>query len=76
MQLTPGSASTESSNTHEGSDQVLLVLQGVVDAEVGEERARLGRWDAVVVPAGTRHRFTCAGSEPALTFNVYGPPAY
>lgn|SRR5215472_13956001 len=76
MRLTPDSASSESSNTHQRSDQVLLVLQGVVDAEVGEEKARLGRWDVVVVPAGTQHRFTCAGSEAALTLNVYGPPAY
>ncbi len=76
MRLEPGGASGESLKTHRTSDQVLLVLEGTVEAEVGGEKAQLRRGDLVIVPAGTPHRFRGAGSEAALTFNVYGPPAY
>jgi mannose-6-phosphate isomerase-like protein (cupin superfamily) len=76
MRLEPGGASAESLNTHRASDQVLLVLEGTVDAEVGGEKAQLRRGDLVIVPAGTPHRFRGAGSEATVTFNVYGPPAY
>ncbi len=57
-------------------DPGFLVLEGAVDAEVGGEKARLRQGDLVIVPAGTPHRFRSAGNEVALTFNVYGPPAY
>jgi len=76
MRLDPGGVSSESLNTHETSDQVLLVLDGAVRADVGTERAELSRGDVVIVPAGTPHRFRSAGSRPAVTFNVYSPPAY
>jgi mannose-6-phosphate isomerase-like protein (cupin superfamily) len=56
---------------------VLLVLEGEVQAEVGSARRRtLKAGDAVVVPLGTSHRFVNKGNRPALTFNVYAPPAY
>jgi mannose-6-phosphate isomerase-like protein (cupin superfamily) len=76
MRLDAGGVSSESLNTHPKSDQVLLVLEGVVQAEIGSEKAELRRGDVVVVPAGTPHRFRSGGSAQALTFNVYGPPAY
>ncbi len=76
MRLDPGGASGESLNTHRGSDQVLLVLEGEVEAEIGGERRNLSPGDVVIVPAGTPHRFSNAGRAAALTFNVYGPPAY
>ncbi len=76
MRLDPGHSSSPAPSAHERSDQVLLVLEGAVDAQVGSERARLSRGDMVLIPAGTLHRISCAGDAPALTFNVYGPPAY
>ncbi|MGA9522785.1 MAG: cupin domain-containing protein [Myxococcaceae bacterium] len=76
MRLESGGASGESLNTHRESDQVLLVLEGEVDAEIGGEQRHLKAGDVVIVPAGTPHRFSNAGSQTALTFNVYGPPAY
>lgn len=45
-------------------------------AEVGEEKTTLRKGDAVIVPAGAAHRFTNHSGSPALTFNVYCPPAY
>jgi mannose-6-phosphate isomerase-like protein (cupin superfamily) len=76
MLLEPDGESSESGAKHARSDQVLLVLEGSVEAEIGDEQDTLSRGDVVIVPAGTPHRFRCAGGAPALTFNVYGPPAY
>lgn len=76
MRLGLGAVSSEALNTHRTSDQVLLVLEGAVEAEVGGERARLQQGDLVIVPAGTPNRFRSAANEAALTFNVYGPPVY
>ena len=45
-------------------------------AEIDDEKATLRKGDAVIVPAGAKHRFTNHGGSPAVTFNVYSPPAY
>ena len=76
MVLAPGQASEDVPGTHETSEQVLIVLQGEVEAEVADEVATLKRGDVVIVPASTPHRFSNKSNHPALTFNVYAPPAY
>jgi len=76
MTLNPGQASGEKSNEHPQSDQVLLVLQGELKAEIGEELTTLRKGDVVIVPAGIDHRFSNESKLVASTFNVYGPPAY
>ena len=77
MTLKPGEESGPKANEHPKSEQVLLVLEGEVQAEVGRARRRtLKAGDAVLVPRGTAHRFVNKGERPALTFNVYAPPAY
>ncbi len=75
MNLAPGTASGESVETHLG-DQVLLVLEGEVFAQIGEERARMREGDVVVIPAGIPHRFANENTSDARTFRVYAPPAY
>jgi mannose-6-phosphate isomerase-like protein (cupin superfamily) len=76
MTLEPGAASGEKAEAHEESDQVLLMLEGELIGEVGDERPRLKKGDVIVIEAGTKHRFANASDKPALTFNVYSPPAY
>jgi mannose-6-phosphate isomerase-like protein (cupin superfamily) len=76
MTLKPGDASGSEAEAHEKSDQVLLVLDGELIGEVGGERPRLKRGDVIVIEAGTKHRFANATDKPAVTFNVYSPPAY
>jgi mannose-6-phosphate isomerase-like protein (cupin superfamily) len=76
MNLPPGEASGEKAESHPESDQVLLVLEGEVIAEIAEEKTRLRKGDVVIVPVGTPHRFANEGTEPASTFSVYAPPAY
>jgi mannose-6-phosphate isomerase-like protein (cupin superfamily) len=76
MTLEPGESSSERPNTHHESDQVLIVLEGKVTAEISGKRSEMKKGDAVTVPAGTPHKFTNTGSERAVTFSVYSPPAY
>jgi len=64
-------------NTHEKSDQVVLVLEGEVEAEVGKVKRTLMKGDTLIIPAGTPHRLNnLSRKTPALTFNVYTPPEY
>jgi mannose-6-phosphate isomerase-like protein (cupin superfamily) len=76
MTLEPGAATGEKAEAHDKSDQVLLMLDGELIGEVGEERPRLKKGDVIVIEAGTKHRFANASDKPARTFNVYSPPAY
>ncbi len=76
MQLAPGAATSDKAEFHPHSDQVVLVLEGELVAEVGEERATLQRGQCVIVPAAVGHRFHNEGGERVFAFTVYGPPAY
>lgn len=76
MTLAPGKSSGPKGNEHPKSEQVLLVVEGEVLAEVGDEKQTLRKGDAVIVPAGAAHRFVNHAGSPAVTFNVYAPPAY
>lgn len=76
MTLQPGQSSGQAGNEHPESEQLLLVLEGEVEAEIGGERATLQAGDVVIVPQRAEHIFRNTGSVPAVTFNVYGPPAY
>ncbi|MGH7936757.1 MAG: cupin domain-containing protein [Chthoniobacterales bacterium] len=76
MTLKPGGASGAKLNAHEKSEQVLLVLEGEVEGEIGGEKRVLCKGDIVVIPAGVKHRFQNTATDKAVTFNVYAPPQY
>ena len=76
MTLQPGDETGAKAEAHGKSDQVLLMLDGELKGEVGDKRPSLKEGDVIVIPAGTKHRFVNRGNRPAVTFNVYSPPAY
>lgn len=76
MTLQPGDATGEKAEAHRKSDQVLLMLEGELTGEVGDHRPRLRKGDVIIIRAGVKHRFTNRADKPAVTFNVYAPPAY
>jgi mannose-6-phosphate isomerase-like protein (cupin superfamily) len=76
MVLSAGGNSSEEMNVHKNSDQVLLLVEGELEAEVGGKRRTLRKGDSCIVPAGTPHRFENRGKSRAVTFNVYSPPEY
>lgn len=76
MTLASGKSSGEKAEAHEGSDQVLLILEGELIGEVGGEHLSLNKGDVITIPSGVKHRFTNRSRKRAVTFNVYSPPAY
>ena len=76
MTLKPDDTSSEELNAHENSDQVVLVIEGEIEAEIGSMKRKLKQGDTCIIPAGTLHRLGNPGQKLAMTFNVYTPPAY
>jgi mannose-6-phosphate isomerase-like protein (cupin superfamily) len=76
MRLGPGEASGKHAESHEHSEQILLLLEGALDAEVGSEHLAMKAGDTVIIPVGVKHRFANPGTTVAFTFNVYSPPEY
>jgi mannose-6-phosphate isomerase-like protein (cupin superfamily) len=76
MRLGPGESTGEHAEAHEDSEQLLLLLQGALSAEIGGEDLAMNVGDTVIVPAGVKHKFTNPGTTIAVTFNVYCPPEY
>ena len=76
MTLEPGAASSEELNAHPHSDQTLIVFEGELRAQIGDELEILRAGDSVVVPAGMMHRFRNEGEIRAVAFSVYAPPEY
>jgi mannose-6-phosphate isomerase-like protein (cupin superfamily) len=76
MTLKPGKSSGSEPEGHKESDQVLLVLAGEVEGEIAKNPITLCKGDVIVIPAGTKHKFTNSGSVDAVTFNTYSPPEY
>lgn len=52
------------------------MLEGELTGEVANDRLRLRKGDVIIIRAGVKHRFTNRADKPAVTFNVYAPPAY
>ncbi len=76
MTLASGDSTGDKVEAHEKSDQVLLMLDGELTGEVGDKHPTLKKGDVIIIPAGVKHRFTNHATKPAVTFNVYSPPAY
>lgn len=76
MRLEPGKETGPEPESHEASDQVLLVLEGRIEGGVNGEEVTLEKGEFIIIPAGTPHRFYNDSDVSALTFNVYAPPAY
>ena len=76
MTLRPGDATSDKMEAHPHSDQTVVMLQGQLVAEVGEECEVLKSGESLIIPAGVKHRFHNDADETAFAFTVYAPPAY
>jgi mannose-6-phosphate isomerase-like protein (cupin superfamily) len=74
MTIPPGEEIGE--EVHEGIDQLLVFVDGEAEAIVAGESSAVGRGEAVVVPAGTRHNFRNTGGSPLRLWTVYAPPEH
>jgi mannose-6-phosphate isomerase-like protein (cupin superfamily) len=55
---------------------VLYLVEGELSAEIGGRSFTMHAGDSVIVRRDMPHRFVNNASRPAVTFNVYTPPAY
>lgn len=76
MVLEPGEDSGPYANEHPASEQVLLVVDGSIEAEVDGRGFTMAAGDSTVVPKNAPHRFVNNSKRRAITFNVYAPKAY
>src|SRR5436190_1879122 len=76
MTLGAGQSTGEKAEAHKSSEQVLLLIEGELAAEIGGKRSRMKAGDVVVIPPRVKHKFTNGGERPAVTFSVYAPPEY
>jgi mannose-6-phosphate isomerase-like protein (cupin superfamily) len=76
MRLDPGQATGKHAESHDDSEQLLLLIEGVLAAEIGSERFTMNTGDMVIIPPGVKHKFTNPGIAVAVTFNTYCPPVY
>ena len=60
--------------TDQTSDAMATVLAGAVAVQVGKSRARLGQWEAVLVPHGEELTVRNASDEPSVVLLVLAPP--
>ena len=56
------------------SDAILLVISGEVSTQVGKSRARMKRWDAMLVVAGADLTLKNASPDPAVLLLIAAPP--
>lgn len=76
MILDSGEESGPLGNEHPASEQVLYVVEGLLEGEIGDKRFTMAAGDSVIVPNGAPHRFVNRSMDRAVTFNVYAPKAY
>src|SRR5260370_16921279 len=76
MTLASDQSTGRKAGAHEKSDQVLLILDGELTGEVGDQRLRLKKGDVIIIPAAVKHHFENRAKKSALPFNLYSPPVY
>ena len=74
MTIPPGGEIGE--EVHEGTDQLLVFIDGRGDALLDGRTTRVTPNDLVLVPAGTRHNFVNTGEVPLRLVTVYAPPEH
>jgi transcriptional regulator with XRE-family HTH domain len=71
--LDPGGATAEAPHTHGAAHELMFVLSGEVDLELGEERHRLGPGDSIEYLSSTPHRISNNTDRPANVQWIIAP---
>jgi mannose-6-phosphate isomerase-like protein (cupin superfamily) len=62
--------------THPGTDQVLLIVDGAADAVLDGQTTPMGAGHLVFVRAGTHHNIVNVGDTPLRIATAYAPPEH
>jgi mannose-6-phosphate isomerase-like protein (cupin superfamily) len=72
MSLKAGEQTGE--DVHEDHDQFFRIEKGKGEVIIAGDSVKVGKDDAVIVPAGVRHNVINTGQKPMKLFMIYGPP--
>jgi transcriptional regulator with XRE-family HTH domain len=72
----PGGSTGDEPYTHGDSEELLLVLSGRVQLQLGNELLDLSKGDSVKYRSSTPHRVSNRGDEAAEVLFVISPPSY
>jgi transcriptional regulator with XRE-family HTH domain len=72
----PGGSTGDETYTHGDSEELLLVLEGRVHLQLGDESYDLASGDSVHYRSSTPHRISNPGAETAEVVFVISPPSY
>ena len=75
-QFDPGGSTGEEPYTHGDSEELLLVIEGEVHVQLGNEIHELHTGDSVNYRSSTPHRVSNPGDETAEVLFVITPPSY
>lgn len=72
----PGGSTGDEPYSHGDSEELVLVLEGSVSLEVGEERVALRRYDSTVYQSSQPHRLVANQRTGAKILFVSAPPSF
>lgn len=75
LELEEGGSTGADQYAHGESDELVLVQQGTIRLDIGDEIYQLGPGDATSFRSDTPHRAANAGSAPAQVLWIVSPPA-
>jgi transcriptional regulator with XRE-family HTH domain len=71
-----GGSTGDEPYTHGDSEELLVVLAGIVSLQLGTEMFELATGDSIDYRSSTPHRLTNIGGDPAEVMWIISPPSY
>ena len=75
-ELDAGGSTGDEPYTHGDSEELLVVLEGVVSLQLGSELFELSTGDSIDYRSSTPHRLVNIGGDPAEVMWIISPPSY
>jgi len=75
-ELDAGGSTGDEQYTHGDSEELLVVLEGVVSLQLGSEVFELATGDSIDYRSSTPHRLVNVGGDPAEVMWIISPPSY
>ncbi len=75
-ELAAGGSTGDEPYTHGDSEELLVVLAGVVSLQLGSEVFELSTGDSIDYRSSTPHRLSNIGGDPAEVLWIISPPSY
>jgi transcriptional regulator with XRE-family HTH domain len=74
-EIDPGASTSEEAYSHGDSTELLFVIHGSVEYQLGQELHRLSSGDSIEHSTSVPHRFTNTGDDEARVIWVVAPPS-